>query len=168
MRRVNLALDSQSTIPAGAHVEVVGAVADDATRPRYIPITLLQTSADSEASEAGGGSDVIATAGGATTGLIAATASFVEITSSVATKAVSLPAALAGKVIRLICQANGCELISAVAGDKVNDVVVGATNEAALVAGTLYTCVYDGVDNWIMTGLTDNGVVETPVTPDAL
>lgn len=111
---------------------------------------------------------VIATVGGATTGLIPATAHFAQVTSSVSTKQVSLPAAVAGKQLYIFCETNGCELISAVAGDKVNNVVVGATNEAALVAGTLYSLVYDGTGNWVMTGLTNLGVVETPVVPNAL
>jgi hypothetical protein len=111
---------------------------------------------------------VIATADGLTTGLIDATADFVSITSDTATKQVSLPAAVTGKKLTLLCPAVGCELISVVAADKVNNVVVGATNEAALVAGTTYSLTYDGVDNWIMTGLTALGAVETPVVPDAL
>jgi hypothetical protein len=74
-----------------------------------------------------------------------------------------------GKELRLHCAATGCELISAVAGDKVNNVVVGATNEAALVAGTVYTLRYvASTTNWVMTGLTALGAVETPVIPDAL
>jgi hypothetical protein len=115
-----------------------------------------------------GADAVVATVGGATTGLIPATAHFAEVTSSVNTKQVSLPAALAGKQIYIFCGTNGCELISAVAADKVNNVVVGATNEAALVAATLYSVVYDGVDNWVMTGLTNQGAVETPVVPNSL
>lgn len=118
--------------------------------------------------QAGSSVAVTATTGGGTTGLIPATAHFVSITSDSADKQVSLPAAVAGKRIVLFCAATGCELISAVAADKVNGVVVGATNEAALVAGTMYTCRYDGVDNWVMDGLDANGVVETPVVPDAL
>ena len=80
-----------------------------------------------------------------------------------------LPAAVDGKVLRIHVAATGCELISAVATDKVNNVVVGATNEAALVAGTVYTLRYvASADNWVMDGLTALGAVETPVIPDAL
>ena len=120
--------------------------------------------------EGAGGEPVeaVATVGGLGTGLIAPAASFVNITSAAATSQVALPAAKGGKVLRLFCNATGCELISSVAADKVNDVIVGATNEAALVAGTMYTLRYDGVDNWVMDGLTALGVVETPVVPDAL
>ena len=111
---------------------------------------------------------ITATVGGGGTGLITATTRLAVITSDSADKQVSLPAGVGGQVLRLFCAATGCEAISAVAGDKINNVVVGATNEAALVAGTMYTLVYDGTDNWVMTGLTNLGVVETPVVPDSL
>ena len=111
---------------------------------------------------------VIATTGGGTTGLIDAEASFVGITSDNANKQISLPAAIAGKKLTLFCAATGCELISAVAADKVNNLVVGATNEAALVAGTLYRLTYDGVDNWVMLGNIATGAVEAPVVPNIL
>ena len=110
---------------------------------------------------------VTAIAGGGTTGLISADTRFAVITSSGATLQVSLPAATNGKIIYLYCGTNGCELISAVAADKVNNVVVGATNEAALVAATMYKCVY-GPNGWVMTGLTNLGAVEAPVVPNAL
>ena len=110
---------------------------------------------------------ITATADGTGTGLITATTQFAAITTDDINKQVSLPAAVGGKELRLFVAATGCELISAVAGDKVNNVVVGATNEAALVAGTLYTCVYDGVDNWRMTGVDALGAVEAPVVPNA-
>lgn len=150
-----------NTLPVGGYVEVFQARSNASKSGASQKLAVSHFASEDPVA-------VTATAGGATTGLIPATAGFVSITSSVATKAVSLPAALAGKVIKLFCAANGCELISAVAGDKVNTVVVGATNQAALVVGTMYTCRYDGVDNWVMTGLTASGVVETPVTPDGL
>ena len=103
---------------------------------------------------------VTATADGLTTGLISATSEYVTVTSDDATKQVSLPAAVAGKKMKITVPATGCELISAVAGDKINGVVVGATNEAALTAGNVYNLEYDGTDNWIMTS-------EATVVPDA-
>jgi len=114
------------------------------------------------------GSDaVIATTDGLTTGLILATTHYAQITSSVATKQVSLAAAIDGKHLYLMCFTNGCEVISSVAADKLNNVVIGATNEAALVAGTLYSLTYTADDgNWVMTGLTNTGAVEAPVVPD--
>jgi len=113
---------------------------------------------------------VTATVGGGTTGLIPATGEYVTVVCDDATKQISLPAAIAGKIIRIAVNgANNVELISAVAGDKVNNVVVGATNEALLVKTSLYTLVYDaGSVNWVMQGLTNLGAVETPVVPDAL
>jgi len=98
---------------------------------------------------------------------ILADTTFVTVTSSVATKIVNLPAAVTGKQIQVFCGANGCELRSDVAADKVNNVVVGATNEAALIAGTLYSLRYNS-GNWVMTGLTALGAVEAPVVPNAV
>jgi hypothetical protein len=120
---------------------------------------------------AGGASEeVTATVGGGTTGLITATSEFVSVVCDDATKQISLPAAVDGKVLRILPGgANNVELISAVAGDKVNNVVVGATNEALLVKTTLYTLVYDAsTSNWFMTGVDALGAVEAPVVPDAL
>jgi hypothetical protein len=113
---------------------------------------------------------VTATADGTGTGLIPATAEYVTVVCDDATKQISLPAAIAGKIIRIAVNgAENVELISAVAGDKVNFVVVGATNEALLVQTSLYTLVYDAASvNWVMQGLTNLGAVETPVVPDSL
>jgi hypothetical protein len=112
--------------------------------------------------------DVVATTGGATTGLISAASTLVNATTDSINKQISLPAAIAGKKMQIVVAATGCELISVVTGDKVNGVVVGATNEAALVALTVYSLEYDGTDNWVMTGLTALGAVETAVVPDTL
>jgi hypothetical protein len=160
MRRINVKARTLSSIPADAYVELLRdsntGISD--SKPQYAPVNALQAS----------NVTVVATAGGGTTGLIPANASYVSITSSVATKAVSLPAAIAGKEIRLFCAANGCEVVSAVAGDKLNTVVIGATNEAPLTALTLYTLVYDGVDNWVCTGADADGAVEAPIVPNSL
>ena len=127
------------------------------------------TSVELAAMIAGNTTAVTATVGGGTTGLIPATAEHVTVTSDTATKQISLPAAVAGKRIRITQSgAENVELISVVAGDKVNNVTVGATNEALLVKTSLYTLEYDGTDNWVMQGLTNLGAVETPVVPDAL
>jgi hypothetical protein len=126
----------------------------------FVDIVFTLTYAEIEA--------VVATTGGATTGLISAATEFANATTDSINKQISLPAAVAGKKLKILVAATGCELISVVAGDKVNTVVVGATNEAALVAGTTYSLEYDGTDNWIMTGLTALGAVETAVVPDAL
>lgn len=114
--------------------------------------------------------EVTATVDGTGTGLITGTSEFVSVICDDVTKQVSLPAAVDGKVLRILGGgANNFEVISAVAGDKVNNVIVGATNEALLVKTTLYTLVYDeSTENWIMQGATNQGAVETPVVPDGV
>ena len=135
---------------------------------RTLKEVCTQLNADTtEARDGGPIEAVTATVGGGTTGLISADTNFAVITSAAATSQVSLPAATNGKIIYLHCAANGCEVISAVAADKLNNVVIGATNEAALVAGTMYKCVY-GPNGWVMTGLDSLGAVEAPVIPNAL
>ena len=173
MRRVPTD-DNLAAVPTGGLIEICQAAknADGNVGEQYIAASLLtaatataQAAVDTlnfSATEA-----VTATVDGLTTGLITATSEYVTVTSDTATKQVSLPAAVAGKKMKIVVPTTGCELISAVAGDKVNNVIVGATNEAALVAGTVYTLEYDGTDNWVMTGLTALGAVETPVISDA-
>lgn len=111
---------------------------------------------------------VTATTGGATTGLIPAGTSFVTVTSDSANKQISLPAGSVGDVIRILVGSTACELISAVAADKVNEVVVGATNELALTAEALYTCTYTKSGYWIVTGETKLGARIAALVPDAL
>lgn len=175
MRRVRLD-DALSVLPAGGYVEICQDEKNaNSANDQYAPISLF--AAASVASDLTNLEDVVklgdltavtATVDGLTTGLIPTTARFVQVTSDSVDKQVSLPIAIAGKEMKILVLATGCELISTVAAHKVNNVVVGATNEAALVAGTLYTLVYDGVNNWVMTGLTALGAVETPVVPDIL
>ena len=110
---------------------------------------------------------VTSTTGGATTGLIPAGASYVTVTSDNADKQISLPAGFIGQVLRILVGTTACELISAVAADKVNEVVVGATNELALTAEALYTCVYTKSGFWIVTGLTKLGAAQAALVPDA-
>jgi len=176
MRRVRT--DNQlAAIPSGGLIEICQDLKNsDNASEQFIAVTAFATStaaANAAAAideyVAGGVTEAVtATADGLTTGLITADAVNVEITSDTATKQVSLPAAVDGKVIRLHCPSTGCEVISAVAADKLNNVVIGATNEAALVAGTVYTLRYvESTGNWVMTGLTALGAVETPVVPDA-
>jgi predicted RecA/RadA family phage recombinase len=110
---------------------------------------------------------VTATTGGATTGLIPAGASYVTVTSDSADKQISLPAGYVGQVLRILLGTTACELISAVAADKVNEVTVGATNELALTAEALYTCVYTKSGFWIVTGLTKLGAAQAALVPDA-
>lgn len=112
-------------------------------------------------------SAVTATADGTGTALIPAGTSFATITSANANHQISLPAGFIGQVLRILVGTTACELISAVAADKVNDVVVGATNELALTAEALYTCVYTQSGNWIVTGLTKLGAAQAALVPDA-
>jgi len=111
---------------------------------------------------------VTATTGGGTTGLITEGSTFVTVTSDSADKQISLPAAQVGDRIRILVGATGCELISAVAGHKVNDVVVGATNEAALTALNLYDCQYVATNTWVVVGYTKLGAVQAALVPDTL
>ena len=111
---------------------------------------------------------VTATTGGGTTGLIPAGVSFVSVVSDSADKQISLPAATVGDRILLLIGATGCELISAVAAHKVNDVTVGATNEAALTATNLYDCHYVATNTWVVVGYTKLGAVQAALVPDAL
>lgn len=107
-----------------------------------------------------------ATAAGAQ---IDADASFVTVTSDTATKIVFLPAAVDGKRLDLFVVATGAELRSIVAADKLNNVVVGATNEGALVAATLYSLTYNATTgNWTMNGVLAAGTVAPLVVPDAV
>ena len=119
-------------------------------------------------SGAGASSSVTATTGGATTGLIPVNAGFVTVTSDSADKQISLPAGTVGDEIRILVGTTGCELISAVAADKVNEVVVGATNELALTAEALYRCQYTKSGFWIVNGQTKLGAAQAALVPDAL
>jgi hypothetical protein len=110
---------------------------------------------------------IVATTGGGTTGLIDPETSFGVITSDSANKQVSLPAASIGKRIELFIGANGCEMISSVAAHKVNNVVVGATNEAALPANSHIICTYVAANTWLVTGYNNLGVAIT-IVPDIL
>lgn len=118
--------------------------------------------------QANGNAAVTATTGGGTTGLIPAGASFVTVTSDSADKQISLPAGTVGDVIRILVGGTACELISAVTADKVNEVVVGETNELALTAEALYTCTYTKSGYWIVTGETKLGARIAALVPDSL
>lgn len=110
---------------------------------------------------------VTATADGTGTGLIPSNASFVVITSDNADKQVTLPANIVGMKMTLVTGATACEVICATAGAKINDVVCGATNEAALAADRHYELTCISSTEWIMVGYTHLGAVDTAVVPDA-
>lgn len=111
---------------------------------------------------------VTATTGGGTTGLIPPGVSRVTVTSDSADKQISLPAGTVGDKIEILVGTTACELISAVAADKVNEVVVGATNELALTAEALYLCRYTKSGYWVVTGTTKLGAAQAALVPDAL
>lgn len=111
---------------------------------------------------------VTATVGGASTGLIPRNARMITVASDGATKQISLPSAIIGMEIYLFIPATGVELISVDAGDKVNDVDVGATNEAALVANSHYELICISSTEWIMKGYDNLGAHVAPIVPDAL
>ena len=111
---------------------------------------------------------VTATAGGGTTGVIPASAKIVTATSANANHQISLPAGQIGQELTIVVGTTACELISSVAADKVNEVVVGATNELALTAEAIYWCRYTKAGCWVVTGTTKLGAAIATLVPDAL
>lgn len=110
-----------------------------------------------------------ATVGGGTTGLITQGTKFVTITAGGdANSQISLPAATIGDIITLITPSVGCELISAVAAHKVNNVVVGATNELALVANSSFRCEFVAANTWVVRGFTNLGADIGALVPNGL
>ena len=107
------------------------------------------------------------TTNGDGTGLITQSTKFVAVTSDLNTKRLSLPAAEVGDIIIIRTPAVGCELVSAVAGHKINDVVVGATNELALAADSTFRCEYVKLNTWIVRGFTKLGADLAALVPDA-
>jgi len=112
-------------------------------------------------------SEVTATAGGGTDGLIPAGCKLAIVTSGTATHAVSLPISSVGDEIEILVTGAACELVSAVTAHQVNQVTVGETNELALVQDSLYRCKYVAANNWIVTGLTKLGAAEAALVPDS-
>lgn len=113
------------------------------------------------------GADVATvTAGVGGGGLISARCSVVS--SDDANKQISLPAARIGDEYRIYVGATGCELVASVATHKVNDVLVGTTNEAALTATNTYHCEYRATDEWVVIGHTKLGAIQAALVPDAL
>lgn len=177
MRRVYLTKDVIASVPDGAHVEILTTIKDKGTRSQYLPVSALNSAVDALVVSdrlafvvAGNSGSVIATADGLDTGLILETETAIDITSSVNTKLITLPDGQPhGKIFYLYCIANGVDVVSANVLDDLNGVLIGATNGAPLTAAVVYTLWYDGFNmNWVCTGLTAAGVVETPITPVAL
>ena len=113
---------------------------------------------------------VVPTATGATTGLILATDSFVSVTSADAAHVIMLPAApasLIGKVIRGWIGTTACEMRSAGAASTINGVTTITTNQALMTGTGEFTAKVVAAETWIVTYLTEAGVVTT-ITPDAI
>ena len=72
-----------------------------------------------------------------------------------------------GKVIKVYA-VQGCEVISAEAAAKVNNVTVGATNELALVAGTYVEFRVVALATWLTTTSTLIDGTQTKLVPDVL
>lgn len=99
---------------------------------------------------------VTATADGLTTGLVTAPTAyvtFVAVTSSAATNAVTLPAissATIGQVIYLTVGSNGYELLTpATSGNTINNVDSDGTNQLDVAATTTVRCTQVTATGWI-------------------
>lgn len=94
---------------------------------------------------------VTASDDGLTTGIIKANVDFVTVTSAGATKAVSLPAASAstvGRVIRIFVGSNGFELITGADGNTINGADADGTNQLDVAANSLVTLVQVSATGW--------------------
>lgn len=111
---------------------------------------------------------VTATVDGLTTGLIALGTTFVTVTSSVATKFVTLPAASAatiGQTIRISVGANGYALVTpASSNNTINTVDADGTNQLDVAANSLLTCVQVSATGWMVAQQTATTI--TVVAPD--
>lgn len=113
-----------------------------------------------------------ATVDGLTTGLIPASASFVEVTAGGdANSIITLPAAAAvkaGKIIRGWIGATGCEIRTpASSNTKINDVDGDGTQEAALAATSFFEARFiSSTVGWILTVETELGARQAAIVPD--
>lgn len=101
---------------------------------------------------------VTATTAGDGTGIIPAGTAYATVTSSGATKIVSLPAPVVGNVIRLYVGANGYELItSAPATISLNGNTPSAAHKSSIAANTLVTATCVSATAWVATSLNAAG-----------
>lgn len=111
---------------------------------------------------------ITANANGLTTAIIPADASFVTITSSGATQAVSLPAASAdtiGKELILYVGANGYELLTeASSNDTINGADADGTNQLDVAANTVLRLVQVSATAWF--ALQQTATAVSAVAPD--
>ena len=114
-------------------------------------------------------SAVTATTDGLSTGIIPATAFYVTVTSDSADKVVTLPASVVGKTVMIYVGATGFELRTTAASSiKINDVISGSTNEAAIPATSICTCTCVSATEWVLTAADKLGAVITAIAPDAV
>lgn len=96
---------------------------------------------------------VTATVDGLTTGLIPSGANFITVTSSVATKFVTLPAISAstiGQTVRIYVGANGYALVTpATTNNTINTVDADGTNQLDVAANTMLECVQVTATGWV-------------------
>jgi len=89
---------------------------------------------------------------GLTTGLVPEYATFVTVTSSAATKAVTLPtisSETVGKTVDLYVGSNGYELLTpATSGNTINTVDSDGTNQLDVAANTLLRCTQVSSTGW--------------------
>lgn len=112
---------------------------------------------------------VTATSDGATTGIVPDNVNHITITSASANNIVTLPEPVVGLVIHGHVGANGCELRTDAAGDKINDVDCGgASNEAAIPATSLIKLTCVSATEWILEATTELGATITAIVPDAV
>lgn len=112
---------------------------------------------------------VTATDDGTGTGIIPSNTSFVVAASGAdANHQIKLPVCIVGMQMTIVTDATGCELICTTAGDKINNIVCGGTNEAALIAETVYKLTCVSATEWIMVGYDHLGAHLAPTAPDSL
>ena len=113
-------------------------------------------------------SAVTATADGLTTGVIAAGTGAVSVTSDDVNKIITLPTSVVGQQIMIYLGATGCELRTvALSNETINTVDSDGTNELALVAAGVFTCVCQAANKWVIYGWTSAGAAIATLTPDA-
>lgn len=112
-----------------------------------------------------------ATADGLTTGLLTFAMGFVTVTSAGANDIVTLPAcaaADAGKKIRGLVTANGCEMRTPAASNAtINNVDSDGTNEAAIPANTTFEAECVAANTWLLKAWSNLGAELTAIVPDA-
>lgn len=103
---------------------------------------------------------VIATVDGLTTGIIPTIATRVNVTSSVNTKLVTLPAPTPGAKLTIFCAANGYSLQSSAPATVGINTAAGAALRIIVAAGDLIVAECTTATNWAIVKIGDDAVVE--------